>query len=95
MPESEAEVIEGSQISWDSQESLGHSMEDIPKDEVTWMSQAQIYIDSIGCGWGYLNICFIMKLDLKEDNDYLRFHQLVIGYRSRIHTHSSITLHQM
>lgn len=66
MAESEAEVIEGSQISWKSQESLGHSVEDIPKDEVTWKSQAQIYTDSIGWGWGYLNICFIMKLNSRK-----------------------------
>ena len=66
MPESGAEVIEGSQISWKSQESLGHPVEEIPKDEVTSMSQAQIYTDSIGWGWGYLSICFIMKLNLKE-----------------------------
>lgn len=45
---------------------LGHSVEDIPKDEVTWKSQAQIYTDSIGWGWGYLNICFIMKLNSRK-----------------------------
>lgn len=43
MAESEAEVTEGSQISWKSQESLGHSVEDIPKDELLEESSSNLH----------------------------------------------------